>query len=145
MPSVNEIDALVANSLAALAADRHVITLDFNYDGDGVGKRRPSDADGRWREGGERASAQTIAYRMSLDETLDIGVKFGKLGKVTSASRKRNWPRSSWRSTARAGSGAPSRNERGQSLLTANEGLVMSAMGQLLTFCISMRKSAKGR
>jgi len=56
---------------------RHVITLDFNYDGDGVGKGGEATitVDGKRVASGRLD--QTIAYRMSLDETLDIGEDTG--------------------------------------------------------------------
>jgi arylsulfatase len=77
---------------------RHVITLDFNYDGDGVGKGGQATLTVDGEKVASEHLPQTIAYRMSLDETLDIGedtgtpvsedyqvpFKFtGKLGKVT--------------------------------------------------------------
>jgi arylsulfatase len=77
---------------------RHVITLDFNYDGDGVGKGGQATLTVDGEKVASEHLPQTIPYRMSLDETLDIGedtgtpvsedykvpFKFtGKLGKVT--------------------------------------------------------------
>jgi arylsulfatase len=56
---------------------RHVITVDFNYDGDGVGKG----GEATITVDGEKVASgrldQTIPYRMSLDETLDIGEDTG--------------------------------------------------------------------
>ena len=56
---------------------RHVVTLDFNYDGGGVGKGGQATL----TVDGEKVTSehlpQTIAYRMSLDETLDIGEDTG--------------------------------------------------------------------
>ena len=56
---------------------RHVITLDFNYDGDGVGKggQATLTVDGKTVAG--QKLPRTIAFRMSLDETLDIGEDTG--------------------------------------------------------------------
>jgi arylsulfatase A-like enzyme len=60
-----------------LSPGRHVITLDFNYDGDGVGKGGEATltVDGK-KVAGKRL-AQTIPFRMSLDEALDIGEDTG--------------------------------------------------------------------
>lgn len=73
----------IADSGVALTGEdkvppgRHVITVDFNYDGDGVGKG----GEATISVDGEKAASgrldQTIAYRMSLDETLDIGEDTG--------------------------------------------------------------------
>jgi arylsulfatase A-like enzyme len=56
---------------------RHVITVDFNYDGGGVGKG----GEATLTVDGEKVASgrldQTIPYRMSLDETLDIGEDTG--------------------------------------------------------------------
>ncbi|HXV26249.1 MAG TPA: sulfatase-like hydrolase/transferase [Alphaproteobacteria bacterium] len=56
---------------------RHVITVDFNYDGGGVGKG----GEATITVDGEKVASgrldQTIPYRMSLDETLDIGEDTG--------------------------------------------------------------------
>ncbi len=56
---------------------RHVITVDFNYDGGGVGKG----GEATLTVDGEKVASgrldQTIAYRMSLDETLDVGEDTG--------------------------------------------------------------------
>ena len=60
-----------------LSPGKHVVTVDFAYDGGGVGKggQATLSVDGK-----KVASAQlprTIAFRMSLDETLDIGEDTG--------------------------------------------------------------------
>jgi len=56
---------------------RHVVTVDFNYDGGGVGKG----GEATLTVDGEKVASgrldQTIPYRMSLDETLDIGEDTG--------------------------------------------------------------------
>jgi hypothetical protein len=56
---------------------RHVITIDFNYDGGGAGKG----GEATLTVDGEKVASghldQTIPYRMSLDETLDIGKDTG--------------------------------------------------------------------
>jgi hypothetical protein len=61
----------------ALAPGRHVVTLDFNYDGGGVGKggQATLTVDGKVMASGK--IPKTIAFRMSLDETLDIGQDTG--------------------------------------------------------------------
>ena len=56
---------------------RHVITLDFNYDGDGVGKGGQATLTVDGEKVASEHLPQTIAYRMSLDETLDIGEDTG--------------------------------------------------------------------
>ncbi len=81
-----------------LAPGRHVVTLDFNYDGGGVGKGGQATLTTDGKKVASERLPQTIPFRMSLDETLDIGedtgtpvsedyevpFKFtGKLGKVT--------------------------------------------------------------
>jgi len=61
----------------ALPPGRHVVTLDFNYDGGGVGKggQATLTVDGKTVASGK--IPKTIAFRMSLDETLDIGEDTG--------------------------------------------------------------------
>jgi len=60
-----------------LSAGKHVVTFDFNYDGGGVGKG----GEGTLSIDGEPVAStrfpRTIAFRMSLDETLDIGEDTG--------------------------------------------------------------------
>jgi arylsulfatase len=60
-----------------LESGRHVITLDFVYDGGGVGKggQATLTVDGDQVASGKLP--QTIAFRMSLDETLDIAEDTG--------------------------------------------------------------------
>ena len=60
-----------------LVAGRHVVTLDFNYDGGGVGKGGTATltVDGKTVATGK--IPKTIPYRVSLDETLDIGEDTG--------------------------------------------------------------------
>ena len=55
---------------------RHVITLDFNYDG-GVGKGGEATLAVDGNKVANKKLPRTIAYRMSLDETLDIGEDTG--------------------------------------------------------------------
>jgi arylsulfatase len=61
----------------ALTPGRHVVTLDFNYDGGGVGKggQATLTVDGKTVATGRLP--KTLAFRMSLDETLDIGEDTG--------------------------------------------------------------------
>jgi hypothetical protein len=60
----------------ALGPGRHVITLDFNYDGGvGAGGQATLTVDGK--KVASKKLPRTIAYRMSLDETLDIGEDTG--------------------------------------------------------------------
>jgi arylsulfatase len=56
---------------------RHVITLDFNYDGGGVGKGGQATLTVDGEKVASEHLPQTIPYRMSLDETLDIGEDTG--------------------------------------------------------------------
>jgi len=60
-----------------LIAGRHVVTLDFNYDGGGLGKGGTATltVDGNKVASGHLQ--RTIPFRMSLDETLDIGEDTG--------------------------------------------------------------------
>jgi len=60
-----------------LLPGKHVVAVDFNYDGGGVGKGGEATltVDGN-KVAGEKLP-QTIAFRMSLDETLDIGEDTG--------------------------------------------------------------------
>lgn len=55
----------------------HVITLDFNYDGGGAGKGGQATLSVDGEKVASEHLPQTIAYRMSLDETLDIGEDTG--------------------------------------------------------------------
>jgi hypothetical protein len=61
----------------ALTPGRHVITLDFNYDGGGVGKGGEATLTVDGTEMASERLPRTIAFRMSLDETLDIGQDTG--------------------------------------------------------------------
>jgi arylsulfatase len=59
-----------------LEPGKHVITLDFNYEGGiGAGGEATLTVDGE--EVGSGEFPRTIAFRMSLDETLDIGSDTG--------------------------------------------------------------------
>ena len=60
-----------------VAPGRHVVTLDFNYDGGGVGKGGQATLTVDGEKVASEHLPQTIAYRMSLDETLDIGEDTG--------------------------------------------------------------------
>jgi arylsulfatase len=56
---------------------RHVVTLDFNYDGGGAGKGGQATLTVDGEKVASEHLPQTIPYRMSLDETLDIGEDTG--------------------------------------------------------------------
>jgi arylsulfatase len=56
---------------------RHVITLDFNYDGGGAGKGGQATLTVDGEKVASEHLPQTIPYRMSLDETLDVGLDTG--------------------------------------------------------------------
>lgn len=60
-----------------LKPGKHVITLDFKYDGDGVGKGGQATISVDGNKVASSRIPQTVGYRMSLDETLDIGEDTG--------------------------------------------------------------------
>ena len=60
-----------------LKPGKHAITLDFVYDGGGVGKGGQATLSVDGKEVASEKFPQTIAFRMSLDETLDIGEDTG--------------------------------------------------------------------
>lgn len=60
-----------------LAPGRHVVTLDFNYDGGGVGKGGTATLTVDGKTVAKEKFSKTIPYRVSLDETLDIGEDTG--------------------------------------------------------------------
>jgi arylsulfatase len=60
-----------------LAPGKHVVTLDFAYDGGGVGKGGQATLSVDGKQVASEKLPQTIAFRMSLDETLDIGEDTG--------------------------------------------------------------------
>ena len=60
-----------------LTPGRHVITVDFNYDGGGVGKGGEATLTVDGKKVASEKLLRTIGYRMSLDETLDIGEDTG--------------------------------------------------------------------
>jgi arylsulfatase len=61
----------------ALTPGRHVVTLDFNYDGGGIGKGGQATLSVDSTVVGTTRLPQTVPFRMSLDETLDIGLDTG--------------------------------------------------------------------
>lgn len=61
----------------ALKPGRHVLTLDFNYDGGGVGKGGTATLTVDGEKVASKKLPKTIAFRMSLDETLDFGEDTG--------------------------------------------------------------------
>ena len=60
-----------------LTPGRHVITLDFNYDGGEVGSGGEATLSVDAEVVASERIPRTIAFRMSLDETLDIGEDTG--------------------------------------------------------------------
>jgi len=60
-----------------LTPGRHVVTVDFNYDGGGVGKGGEATLTVDGKKVASEHLPQTIPFRMSLDETLDIGEDTG--------------------------------------------------------------------
>jgi len=61
----------------AIPAGRHVVTLDFNYDGGGLGKGGKANLSVDGKTVATATIPRTIPFRMSLDETLDIGMDTG--------------------------------------------------------------------
>ena len=60
-----------------LSPGKHVITFDFNYDGGGVGRGGQATLTVDGDEVDSKKFPRTIPFRMSLDETLDIGEDTG--------------------------------------------------------------------
>jgi arylsulfatase len=71
------VERYVVEGTEKLAPGRHAITADFVYDGGGVGKggRATLTVDGN--EVASEVFPRTLPFRMSLDETLDIGEDTG--------------------------------------------------------------------
>jgi hypothetical protein len=67
----------VVAALERLTPGPHTIVLDFAYDGGGVGKGGKAILLVDGRNVGETRVAQTASYRLSLDETFDIGEDTG--------------------------------------------------------------------
>jgi len=61
----------------ALAAGKHTIQLDFKYDGGGIGKGGLATLTVDGKKVAEQRLARTIPFRVSVDETLDIGEDTG--------------------------------------------------------------------
>jgi arylsulfatase len=61
----------------ALAAGKHNIEMDFKYDGPGLGKGGTATLLVDGKPAGEGKLSRTLAFRMSLDETLDCGEDTG--------------------------------------------------------------------
>ena len=59
-----------------LKPGKHVVTVDFNYDG-GVGEGGEATLSVDGKKVATKRFPRTIAFRMSLDETLDIGEDTG--------------------------------------------------------------------
>jgi arylsulfatase len=60
-----------------LPSGKHVVTVDFKYDGGGVGKGGEATLSVDGNKVASEKFPRTIAFRMSLDETLDIGEDTG--------------------------------------------------------------------
>ena len=60
-----------------LTPGKHVVTLDFAYDGGGIGKGGQATLTVDGKKVASEHLPKTIAFRMSLDETLDIGEDTG--------------------------------------------------------------------
>ncbi len=61
----------------ALKPGRHVVTVDFKYDGNGVGRGGQATLSVDGKKVASERFPRTIGFRMSLDETLDIGEDTG--------------------------------------------------------------------
>jgi len=72
-----DVERYRVESSAALEPGRRVVTLDFNYDGGGLGKGGTATLSIDGKVVGSSKLPRTIAFRMSLDETLDIGEDTG--------------------------------------------------------------------
>jgi arylsulfatase len=62
---------------AAVPAGRHVVGMDFKYDGGGAGKGGTATLTVDGKPTGVVKIPRTLGYRMSLDETLDCGEDTG--------------------------------------------------------------------
>ena len=60
-----------------LAPGKHTVVLDFKYDGPGLGKGGVATLTVDGKEGGRGQHRRTIPFRISADETLDIGEDTG--------------------------------------------------------------------
>lgn len=60
-----------------IAPGKHVITFDFNYDGGGLGKGGQATLSVDGKQVATKKFPRTIAFRMSLDETFDVGSDTG--------------------------------------------------------------------
>jgi arylsulfatase len=60
-----------------LPAGQHTIVVDFKYDGGGIGKGGIATLTVDGRKAGEGRIERTLPFRISLDETLDIGEDTG--------------------------------------------------------------------
>ena len=71
------VDRTTLKGSAALTPGRHVVTVDFNYDGGGVGKGGALSLGVDGKVVAETRLDRSVAFRMSLDEPLDIGEDTG--------------------------------------------------------------------
>jgi arylsulfatase A-like enzyme len=60
-----------------LAPGKHTVAFDFKYDGGGLGKGGLGSLTVDGKKAAESRFARTLAFRMSLDETLDVGEDTG--------------------------------------------------------------------
>lgn len=65
------------DSKEALSPGKHKLVFDFKYDGDGIGKGGNATLTVDGKRVGTKKYPRTVGYRMSLDETLDIGEDTG--------------------------------------------------------------------
>ena len=61
----------------ALASGRHTVVFDFKYDGGGIGKGGTGTISVDGKQVAEGRIAQTMPFRMSVDETFDVGEDTG--------------------------------------------------------------------
>ncbi len=71
------VETTCATGKAALTPGKHHVELDFQYDGPGLGKGGTATLLVDGKPAGEAKLPRTLAFRMSLDETLDCGEDTG--------------------------------------------------------------------
>jgi hypothetical protein len=78
------VDRTPVSSYDKLPPGKHSIVLTFKYDGGGIGKGGLATLSVDGKKVAERKLARTIPFRVSADETLDIGEDTGgRSAKIT--------------------------------------------------------------
>ena len=91
-----------------LAPGKHTVELDFKTDGPGLGKGGTATLLVDGQPAGEGKIARTLPFRMSLDETLDVGEDTAPPSARTTACPSSSPARSAESRSARRASPAPS-------------------------------------